>query len=124
MGCRLGGRLLGYCFSVCLIFIFLRGWEYRVSASVCLVGCTPSEVGFSPSEVSCSPSEVFVIWFLSGGGMSPEVLYRVSCLWLSVVVRSARGCIGFVEVWDWGGVPSGNFFAVSLKNFNATSYCV
>ena len=36
MGCRCGERLLGYCFSVCLIFLFLHGWEYHVSAAVWL----------------------------------------------------------------------------------------
>ena len=46
--------------------------------------------------------------------MSPGVLDRVSCLWLHGVARSARGWIEFVEVWDWGGVPSWNVSAVSF----------
>ena len=33
IGCRWGERLLGHCFSVCLIFLFLHGWEYHVSAA-------------------------------------------------------------------------------------------
>ena len=33
MGCRCGERLLGHCFSVCIIFLFLHGWEYHVSAA-------------------------------------------------------------------------------------------
>ena len=32
--------------------------------------------------------------------MSPGVLDPVSCSWLRGVARSARGCVGFVEVWD------------------------
>ena len=31
------------------------------------------------------------------------------------MARSARGCIGFVEVWDWGSVLSVNVSSVSLK---------
>ena len=34
MGCRCGDRLLGNCFSVCLIFLFSHGWEYNVSTTV------------------------------------------------------------------------------------------
>ena len=78
MGCRCGERRLGNCFYVCLIFIFLSGWEYHVSESVCLGGCTPSEVSWALSEVSFSPLEVFVIGFWSGTGMSPGVFDRVS----------------------------------------------
>ena len=91
MGCRRGERLLGHIFSVCIIFIFLRGWEYHVSADVCLGGCTPSEVGWVPSEVRCSPSEVFVICFWSRAGMIPGVLACVICLWLCGVTQIARG---------------------------------
>ena len=78
--------------------------------------CTPSEVGWAPSEVSCSPLEVVVIGFWSGDGMSPGVLDFVSRLWLCDVAQSARDCVGFVDVWSWGGVPSGNVYAVKLKN--------
>ena len=56
MGCRCGERRLGHRFSVCPIFIFLRGWKYHVSAAVYWGGCTPSKVGWAPSEVRCSPS--------------------------------------------------------------------
>ena len=34
MGCRCGERLLGHCISVCLIFLFLHGLEYHVSAAI------------------------------------------------------------------------------------------
>ena len=51
MGFRRGERRLGHRFSVCIIFIFLRGWEYHVSADVYLGGCTLSEVVWVPSEV-------------------------------------------------------------------------
>ena len=34
MWCRCGELLLGHCFYVCLIFLFLHGWEYHVSADV------------------------------------------------------------------------------------------
>ena len=78
MGCRSGERHIGHRLSVCLIYIYLRGWEYHVSAYVCLGGCTPSGVGWAPSEVICSTLEVFGIWFRSGAGMSPGVLDRVS----------------------------------------------
>ena len=37
---------------------------------------------------------------------------------MSGVARSAHGCVGFVEVWAWGGVPSGNVSAVLLKYFS------
>ena len=47
--------------------------------------------------------------------MSPGVLARVSCLWLCRVAHSARDCVGFVELWAWGSVPSGNVSTVSLK---------
>ena len=30
------------------------------------------------------------------------------------MIRSARGYVGFVEVWYWVGVPSGNVSAVLL----------
>ena len=33
IGCRCWERLLGHCFSVCLIFLFSYGWEYHVSAA-------------------------------------------------------------------------------------------
>ena len=33
MGCRCWELLLGHCFSVCLIFLFLYVWEYHVSAA-------------------------------------------------------------------------------------------
>ena len=57
--------------------------------------------------------------------MSPGVLACVSRLWLNVVERSAHGCVGFVEVWAWGSVPSVNVSAVSLKDIvNISSACV
>ena len=31
------------------------------------------------------------------------------------MTRSTCGCVGFVEVWDWGSVLSGNISSVSLK---------
>ena len=41
------------------------------------------------------------------------------------MARSARGYAGFVEVWDWGGVPLGNVSAESLNVLvNVTSACV
>ena len=55
MECRHGERRLGHRFSVCLIFRFLRVWEYHLSAAVCLRGCTPSELGWEPYEMCCSP---------------------------------------------------------------------
>ena len=33
MGCRCGESLLGHCFSVCIIFIFVHVWEYHVSTA-------------------------------------------------------------------------------------------
>ena len=30
------------------------------------------------------------------------------------MAQSARGCVGFVEVWDWDSVLSGNVSSVSL----------
>ena len=125
MGCRRGERCLGHCLSVCIIFLFSRCWGYHVSAAVYLGGFTPSEVGWSPSEVRCSPLEVFFICYWSGDGMSPGVLARVSRWWLRDVSHSARGCVGFVEVWDWGSVLSGNVCALSLNTiFNVSSACV
>ena len=115
MGCRHGELCLGHCFYVCLIFLFLRGWSYHVSSVVYLGGCTPSEVGWETSEGSCSPLEVFVISFWSGVVMIPGVLDHVFRWWFCGMARSARGCVGFVEVWAWGGVPSGNVSAVSLE---------
>ena len=47
--------------------------------------------------------------------MIPGLLDCVSRLWLCDVARSARGCVGFVEVWAWESVLSGNVSAVSLK---------
>ena len=35
-------------------------------------------------------------------------------LWLHGVSRSAHGCIGFVEVWVWGGFPSVNVSDLSF----------
>ena len=78
MSCGRGERCIWHRFSVCLIFIFFRGWKYYVSDAVYLGGCTPSEVGWSPLEVRFSPSEVFVIWFWNGAGMIPGVLDCVS----------------------------------------------
>ena len=72
MGCRRGEHHLGHPFSVCLIFCFFCGWEYHVSSSVYLGGCTTYKVGWSLSQVRCSLLEVFVVWFWSGYGMSPE----------------------------------------------------
>ena len=41
------------------------------------------------------------------------------------MAQSARGCVGSVEVWDWGSFLSGNVSAVSLKNIvNVSSACV
>ena len=79
MGCRSGERRLGKHFSVCLMFIFLLGWEYHVSDAISVEegGCIPSEVSSAPSEVSCPYSEVFVFWFWIGAGMSPGVLDSV-----------------------------------------------
>ena len=106
MGGRCGERCLGHRFSLFVIFLFLRVWEYQVSAAVCFEGFTPSELGWAPWEVSCSPSEVFFIWYWSGAGMVPGVLARVRRLWLRGVSQSARGCVGFVEDWAWGSVLS------------------
>ena len=78
MGCRCGERRLGNRFSVCLIFIFLRGWKYHVSSAVYWGGCTPSKVGWAPSEVRCSPLEVLIIWFWSDTSMSPGALAPVN----------------------------------------------
>ena len=33
------------------------------------------------------------------------------------MAQGAHGCVGFVEVWDWGSVLSGNVSAVSLIFF-------
>ena len=115
VGFRRGERRLWHCFSVYLIFIFLHGWEYHVSAAVYLGRCTPYGLGWAPSEVRCSPSEVFFIWFWSGAGMGTGVLYSVIRWWLCGVARSALSCVGFVEVWDWGSVLTENVFSVSLN---------
>ena len=47
--------------------------------------------------------------------MSTRVLAHVRRLWLRGVARSARGCVGFVEVWHWGNLISGNVSDVFLN---------
>ena len=71
-------------------------------------GVAPSQVGLAPSEVRCSSLEVFGICSWSGSGMSPGVLDSVSRQWFRDVTCSARGCVGFVEVWSWCSVLSVN----------------
>ena len=118
IGCRHGGRCLGYCFCIFPLFIFSCGSAYHVSASVFRGWVLHlSEIGWAYSEVSFLFSEVFVIGFWSGASMIPGLLDRVTCWWLCGVARSARGCVGFVEVWAWGDESSGNFSVVSLNIF-------
>ena len=41
------------------------------------------------------------------------------------MARSAHSCAGFVEVWDWVSVPSGNVSAIFLNCFvNVSTACV
>ena len=57
--------------------------------------------------------------------MIPRVLDHVTHLWLPGVDQSSHGCVWFVEVWDWGGVPSGNVSVVLLNFFvHVSSACV
>ena len=66
MGCRCGQRCLGNRFSVCIIFIFLHGWEYHVSAAVCLGGVHPLERVGHPLKCAVHPRKYFSSDFLVG----------------------------------------------------------
>ena len=125
MGWRCGERRLGYHFFFFVLFIFSRGWEYHASADVFFGGFTPSEMGWAPSIVRFPPSEVCVIWFWSGADIIPGVLDCMNRWCFCVVSRSLCSCVGFVDVWYWGGVSSVNFSVVSLNIFiNVLSACV
>ena len=91
MGCRCGERLLGHCFYVCLIFLFLHGWEYHVSAAkppiISAWFCSFTSLSTTADHIPVH--QIIYLWNILP---SPNII--IPCI-ISIIYTPHHQCVNF-----------------------------